>query len=103
LAMTMATLPTSSSSLASSLKGYSYWFINALVGMAFFLSEFLGGHDCNIPSFYIKFWNKKINLFVLIEISQGIKTFWVYLEVLLEKLFRTFYYSLNNSFEKIEF
>jgi hypothetical protein len=42
-------------------------------------------------------------LFVLIEISEGIKTFWVYLKDLLEKLFQTFYYSLKNSFEKIEF
>jgi hypothetical protein len=33
---------------------------------------------------------------VFIEISQGIKTFWVYLKALLEKLFQTFYYFLKN-------
>jgi hypothetical protein len=39
---------------------------------------------------------------VLIEISQGFKSFRVYLKDLLEKLFQTFYYSLKYSFEKIE-
>jgi hypothetical protein len=30
---------------------------------------------CNIPGFCFKFWNKKIVLFVLIEILQGFKFF----------------------------
>jgi hypothetical protein len=38
---------------------------------------------------------------VLIEILQGIKTFF-YLKALLGKLFQTFYYSLKNYFEKRE-
>jgi hypothetical protein len=38
----------------------------------------------------------------LIEISQGFKTFWVYIKDLLEKLFQTFI-PLQNSFEEIEF
>jgi hypothetical protein len=42
-------------------------------------------------------------MFDLIEISQGIKTFSVYLKALLEKLFQTLYSSLKNSFEKIGF
>jgi hypothetical protein len=41
-------------------------------------------------------------MFVLIEISQGIKTFLLYSKALLEKPFQTFYYSLKNYFEKIE-
>jgi hypothetical protein len=40
---------------------------------------------------------------MLIEISQGIKTFCAYLKDLLEKVFQTFYYSLKNYFAKIEF
>jgi hypothetical protein len=31
--------------------------------------------QCNIPSFYNKYWNKKIGLCVLIEISLGFKNF----------------------------
>jgi hypothetical protein len=37
-------------------------------------------------------------MFVSVEISQGIKTFWVYTKDLLEKLFQTFYYSLAELF-----
>jgi hypothetical protein len=44
-AMAMAAIPTTSSSLASSLEGYSSWVTNALVGMTLFVSEFLGGYD----------------------------------------------------------
>jgi hypothetical protein len=53
---------------------------------------------CNIPSFYIEFGIKKLVLFVLIEISEGIKTFQAYLKDLLEKLFQTFYYYLKELF-----
>jgi hypothetical protein len=43
-------------------------------------------------------------MFVLIEISQGVKNFLIYLKTLLEKKpFQTFYYSLKDSFEKIRF
>jgi hypothetical protein len=35
----------------------------------------------------------------LIEISQGIKNFLIYLKALLGKIFQTFYYSLKNYFE----
>jgi penicillin-binding protein-related factor A (putative recombinase) len=48
--------------------------------------------------FLYQILNKKIVLFVLIEFSQGIKTFLVHLKALLEKLFQTFYYSLKELF-----
>jgi hypothetical protein len=40
---------------------------------------------------------------VLIEIPQGIKTFWVYLKDLLENYFKLSIISLKNSYEKIDF
>jgi hypothetical protein len=45
----------------------------------------------------------KIILFVLIEISQGIKTFWVYLKGLLEKYFKLSIITWRSYFEKIGF
>jgi hypothetical protein len=41
-------------------------------------------------------------MFVLIEISQGIKLFDLFRN-LIRKPFQTFFYSLKNSFEKIRF
>jgi hypothetical protein len=59
------------------------------------------------PSFfiasYIKFWNKNLFFFVLIQILQGFKTFCVYLKALLEKLFQTCYFPLKNFWENESF
>jgi hypothetical protein len=44
-------------------------------GIKTFSGTIAGECSCSIPSFCFKFWNKKIVLFVLIEISEGIKTF----------------------------
>jgi hypothetical protein len=54
---------------------------------------------------FIKFCGKffAFILNALIEISQGFKTFWVYLKALIEKLFQTSNCFLKNFFEEIKY
>jgi hypothetical protein len=56
-----------------------------LLKLGKFLSVFVTSQD------FIKFWGKffAFVLYELIEISQGFKTFWVYLKALIENYFKS--------------
>jgi hypothetical protein len=57
--------------------------------------------SCNIPRFYqILEWNFCFCFVVMIEISQGFKTFWVYLKVLLENHFKLLFISWRTPLRK---